>query len=275
MGSMKRRRFLLTAATFVSGAAPLARGADQSPTPEFEALRPSLEDPSQGWESLFNGRDLDLWNPLQDPGRAPKPFDWEIATDVWLDPDDPKKLVRKREPYSGNSRAFVNNQRGKSDSPITKKNYADIELYLESMVAQGSNSGICMMGLYEIQIRDSFGRTELNYGDNGGIYARMIGDKRVGGEPPRFNASRPPGEWESFHVWFRAPRYDRNGKKTQNASFLRVVHNGRRIHDEFELTGSTRGWSPWEEKPQAPLLLQGDHGPVAFRNVYIRTLRTT
>ncbi|MDA1314305.1 MAG: DUF1080 domain-containing protein [Acidobacteria bacterium] len=272
---MRRRQFLLLSASF---AASLPRGVAAVPdgmTAEFKVLEPSIRDSKQGWESLFNGKDISQWTALKDSNRAPKPFDWEVPRLVRLDPDDAKMLARKPfDPAGGAVPAFVNNRAGKSDNPVTKKNYADVELYLKSMVAQGSNSGICLMGLYEIQIYDSYGHTALKYGDNGGIYARAINNKRVEGEPPRVNASRPAGEWESFHIWFRAPRF-KDGRKVENARFLRVDHNGKQIHGEYELTGSTRGASPWEEKPEAPLLLQGDHGPVAFRNVYLRDLRTT
>lgn len=272
---MQRREFLLAAGVVATGLPELARAAGQDQTPEFETLQPQIKDPAQGWHSLFNGKDLDQWKPQQDSGRAAKPFDWQIATDVRIDPSDPKTLSHKNEAGSPNTPSFVNNRAGKSANPITKKGYADIELYLESMIAKESNSGICVMGLYEISMRDSYGLTELKYGDNGGIYAPVINEKRVGGEPPLVNASRPPGEWESFHLWFRAPRFNASGEKVENARFLRVELNGQLVHEDFELPKSTRGRSPWVEKPQAPLLLQGDHGPVAFRNVYIRTLRST
>jgi len=251
----------------------LARGAGQTTTPEYQALQKSFSDPSQGWESLFNGKDLNLWKPLQEAGRPAKPFDWEIATDVRLDPDNPNTLLHKLDTHSANPHAFVNNREGKSDNAITRKDYTDVELFVELMIAKDSNSGICLMGLYEISVRDSYGHADLKYGDDGGIYAPVFDKKRVGGRPPLVNASRPPGEWESFHIWFRAPRFDASGKKTENARFLKVELNGQQVQDEFELPKSTRGRSPWEEKPKAPLLLQGDHGPVAFRNVYIRTLR--
>jgi len=149
-----------------------------------------------------------------------------------------------------------------------------VELYVEFMAPQGSNSGVCLMGLYEIQIYDSYGKTELRYTDNGGIYGRPAPGGRVDGRPPPVNVSRAPGQWQSFHIWFRAPRFDAAGSKIENARFLRVEHNGTLLHENFELKGSTRARSPWSERAAAPLLLQGDHGPVAFRNVYIRPLKT-
>ena len=249
---MQRRHFLLLPCAAAAACRSPVNAVSHGPTPEFTALEPALADPAQGWKSLFNGKDLSQWKALKDAQRPPKPFDWDVPALVWLDPDDPKALAR--EPFDatgGDAPAFVNNRQGKSDNPITKENFADVEIYLEFMVAKGSNAGVCLMGIYEIQIYDSFGSTELKYGDNGGIYARSIDDKRVGGRPPSFNASRPAGQWESFHIWFRAPRFDDAGSKTGNARFLRVDHNGQQIHDEYELTGSTRAVSPWEEKPAA------------------------
>jgi hypothetical protein len=272
---MTGSRALLGIALLVAGsAAGQSRAASpHGPTSEFLELKDSFEDPSQGWQSLFDGNDLSHWKALQDPGRDPKPFDWDFPVLVILDPENPRQL--KRASFSraaGVAPAFVNNLRGKSDNPVTKRRYRDVELYIEFMVPEKSNSGICLMGLYEIQIRDSYGNTALKYGDNGGIYARFINERRVGGEPPKVNVSRRPGEWESFHIWFKAPVFDERGRKIENARFLRVEHNGTLIHDEYELTGSTRGHSPWPEQAEAPLLLQGDHGPVAFRNIYIRPL---
>ena len=119
---------------------------------------------------------------------------------------------------------------------------------------------------------DSFGKKDLAYGDCGGIYARYIDGKSVGGTPPRVNASKPPGEWQSFHVWFRAPRFS-GGRKTANARFVKVEHNGVVIHENVESEGPTRAAMNGNESPAGPIMRQGDHGPVAFRKVYVRALR--
>jgi hypothetical protein len=199
---------------------------------------------------------------------------------VFLDSEDPARLVRLPYPSAGTQSAgglpapaFANNQGGKSPDLISIADYGDVELYVEFVVPLSSNSGVCVMGLYEIQIFDSYGKTKLDYTDNAGIYARRVEGRRIEGQPPDINVSRPPGAWQSLHIWFRAPRFDAQGKKLENARFLRVEHNGAVVHQNFELTGSTRFSSPWEEKTKAPLLLQGDHGGVAFRNIYIRELR--
>ena len=71
---------------------------------------------------------------------------------------------------------------------------------------------------------------------------------------------------------FRAPRFDENGKKVANAKFEKAVHNGIIIHKDVELTGPTRASAYHDERPSGPLMLQGDHGPVAYRNIWFRDL---
>ena len=86
------------------------------------------------------------------------------------------------------------------------------------------------------------------------------------------NASKPPGEWQTFDVIFRAPRFDGSGKKIDNARFVKVIHNGRVVHQNVEVTGPTRSSAFNDEKPTGPMMLQGDHGPVAFRNLWLKPL---
>ena len=99
------------------------------------------------------------------------------------------------------------------------------------------------MGRYEIQVYDSFGVEKDKYPgiECGGIYPRWINEKDVEGHSPRVNASKPPGQWQSFDITFRAPRFDASGKKIANAKVVKVVHNGKVIHENVELNGPTRG----------------------------------
>ena len=140
------------------------------------------------------------------------------------------------------------------------------------MISRHSNSGIYFMGSYELQIYDSFGVEKDKYPgiECGGIYPRWIDNKDVEGHSPAINASLPPGRWQTFDVIFRAPRFDPAGKKIANAVFVKVAHNGQVIHENVELNAETRGGFP--EKPTGPLRLQGDHGPVAFRNIHAREM---
>ena len=80
------------------------------------------------------------------------------------------------------------------------------------------------------------------------------------------------GKWQTFDVIFRAPRFGPDGEKTANARFVKVLHNGVLVHENVEVTGPTRAAAYSDEKPAGPLMLQGDHGPVAYRNVRVRPL---
>jgi hypothetical protein len=82
------------------------------------------------------------------------------------------------------------------------------------------------------------------------------------------NAAKKPGEWQKFVIDFRAPRFE-NGKKTENAKFLKVTLNNEVIHENVEVKGPTPSCLTGKESPTGPLMFQGDHGPVAFRNLKI------
>src|SRR5205807_1952612 len=146
--------------------------------------------------------------------------------------------------------------------------------HVEFLIAKGSNSGVKFQGLYEIQIVDSHGAKKLTGDSCGGIYPRAELKPRYHhidkGIAPRINAARPAGEWQTLHAIFLAPRLDAGGKKIANARLVKATLNGQLIHDNVELKTPTG--NNWKKKETAtgPLLLQGDHGPVAFRNVLIR-----
>lgn len=203
------------------------------------------------------GRDLASWR--GDVG------DWMIVADATTDPADPKRLTTK----SG-SGILVNGKEGRARNLVSKIEHGDVEAHIEFMVPQGSNSGVYFQGRYEVQILDSWGVTELKYGDCGGIYQRWEDGRGFEGHAPKTNASKPPGQWQTFDVIFRAPRFDKQGNKVSNATFVRVLHNGVLIQENVEVTGPTRAASYRDEQPLGPLMLQGDHGPVAYRNIRIR-----
>jgi Domain of Unknown Function (DUF1080) len=169
---------------------------------------------------------------------------------------------------------MLNGPTGRTANFCSERAFGDVELYLEFMLAKGSNSGVYLQGLYEIQIFDSWGSIEgVKTSDAGAIYHRWIDEQGVGGSPPLVNASRRPGEWQSYQVWFRAPRFDASGKKTQPARFVRVLFNGQLVQKDVDIDGPTRAHLNIPEAAQNPLMIQGDHGPVAFRNIHVRPLR--
>ncbi len=213
---------------------------------------------------VFDGRTMAGWK-----SRDNHPNDWRLAAAVAVDPADDRKFAIT--PGTG---VMVNGPAGKTCDIYTDREFGDCEAHIEFCVPKGSNSGVYFMGRYEIQVFDSWGKDKVEFSDCGGIYSRWINNTNVEGHAPRVNASRPPGEWQSFDVVFRAPRFDAAGRKTGNACFVKVVHNGKVVHENVSLNGPTRAamWEHEPEKPLGPLMLQGDHGPVAYRNLRIRPL---
>lgn len=167
---------------------------------------------------------------------------------------------------------LVNGQEGNTANLATDALFGDCDLQIDFVVPAGSNSGIYFLGRYEIQVLDSWGADALRFSTCAGVYARWIDETAVGGAAPRINASRPPGEWQTFDIRFRAPRFDAGGQKIRNACFERVVWNGEVVHENVEVEGPTRAAMAADERPQGPLMLQGDHGPVAYRKIQLTPL---
>lgn len=127
------------------------------------------------------------------------------------------------------------------------------------------NSGVFLMGRYEVQVLDSHLNVTYPDGQAGAIYGQF---------PPLVNASRPPGEWHTYDIVFRAPRFDSAGRLASPAR-MTVLHNGVLVQDNVSLLGPTshQRRDPYEaHADRLPVSLQ-DHGdPVRFRNVWIREL---
>lgn len=225
-------------------------------SPSADAQRAAGDQPP-GRVVLFNGRSLDGWKLRSEPLKDT----WEIVSRVAADKVDPKQLVGTGAGGTPDAVLFRAPVKHGSDL-LTEQSFGDCELHIELMVAKDSNSGVYLMGQYEVQVFDSFGNPDdkLAHSDMGGIYSVKA---------PATNASKPSGEWQSLNVVFRAPRFDAAGKKTENAKFLKVTLNGKTIHENVEVKGPTGGELPGGEKPTGPLMLQGDHGVVAYRNITI------
>lgn len=154
---------------------------------------------------------------------------------------------------------------------FTKMQHGDIEVEFDFAIARKSNSGVYLQGRYEVQIFDSWGVKTPAFYDCGGIYQRWdesrVSQKGFEGKAPAQNACKAPGAWQHFKISFQAPRFDKNGKKIANAKFIKVQLNGVVIHENVEVTGPTRSAAFKDERPFGPLMFQGDHGPVAIRNI--------
>ena len=164
----------------------------------------------------------------------------------------------------------------RSDDLKFNLNHGDIHFMMDFMLPKGANSGIYLQGRYEVQLFDSWGKKSLKFGDCGGIYerwddARGKGNEGFEGFAPRQNACKAPGLWQSIEIDFEAPRFDASGKKIKNAVFKKVILNGILIQENIEMSGVTRGAIFSKEGPLGPITVQGDHGPVAFKNIRYET----
>jgi hypothetical protein len=156
----------------------------------------------------------------------------------------------------------------------TLDGFGDVQLHVEWMApspprSEGQNrgnSGVYLMNTYEVQVLDSYQNQTYPDGQAASLYGQY---------PPLVNASRPPGQWQSYDIFFRAPRFDSTGKLLSPAT-VTVVHNGVLVQDHVTLTGPTGHYArpPYAAHPdRLPIKLQ-DHGdPVRYRNIWVRELR--
>jgi hypothetical protein len=155
----------------------------------------------------------------------------------------------------------------------TKQSFGDCQLHVEfseptpphGESQERGNSGVFLMGKYEIQVLDSYDNKTYADGQAASVYGQY---------PPLVNAARPPGQWQSYDIVFHGPRFDAGGKLLRPAR-VTVFHNGVLVQDNVELTGPTEHGKrpPYEAGPDKAALALQDHGnPVRFRNIWIRPL---
>ncbi len=156
---------------------------------------------------------------------------------------------------------------------VTKQKFGDCQLHIEWMVpkdvegaGQGrGNSGVELMTHYEIQVLESYENMTYADGQAASIYGQW---------PPLVNASRPPGEWNVYDIFFEAPRFE--GDRLRKPGYVTVVHNGILVHNHQQILGAAIHRKVAEYAPHAaeePLSLQ-DHGQrVRYRNIWIRRLK--
>lgn len=250
------RAFAIIAVSFV---ATVSRADEQRPAgwlahdmtrPKPPVVKPGKlqlpVDPPGDAVVLFNGQDLSNWRSA-DGG----PAKWRV-----------RDGVMESVPGSG----YV----------YSAGKFGDVQLHVEWAAptpakgkSQGrGNSGVFLMGLYEVQVLDSYENETYADGQAGAIYGQY---------PPLVNASLPPGEWQSYDIVFRRPRFREDGT-VESPARITVLFNNILVQDAVEPWGPTT-WlqnKPYKPGPEKlPLSLQ-DHGnPVLYRNIWLRELKET
>ena len=192
---------------------------------------------------LFNGNDLSEWS-----GMTGSIAPWEV-----------KDGIVTVVPKSGGIK--------------TRRSFGDCQLHVEWRTpakvkgdGQGrGNSGIFLMERYEIQVLDSYNNSTYSNGQAGSVYKQHI---------PLVNACKAPGEWQSYDIIFKAPRFNSDGSLLSPA-IVTVLHNGVLIQNNVEIQGITTyvGKPSYEPHPdKLPISLQDHSNPVSYRNIWIREL---
>lgn len=212
---------------------------------------------------------------------------WQIVGDVTIDPtvdihhqeSEPtkKKKKKSKEPpkpeairIAEGTGVLINlPDDSHKDNLVADWTHGDIDVEMEVMLPKGSNSGFYLQGRYEVQLLDSWGVKTAKFSDIGGIYRNWERDpeKSYMGKAPLMNAAKAPGLWQTLKISFRAPRFDAEGNKTENARIILAELNGVVIHENLEIPKPTGGPLENNEVPEGPIMIQGDHGAVAFRNI--------
>ena len=216
--------------------------SDSSATEVWEPVPPVIDpggpgEPPSDAIVLFDGADLSEWT-----------GDWEVGDGVVTVVDGAGPLT-------------------------TKRAFGDVQLHIEwrtPSVIEGEgqgrgNSGVFLMERYEIQVLDSYENATYVNGQAGAIYKQHI---------PLANASRPPGEWQSYDIIFMAPRFRSDGSVERPATFT-VLHNGILIQNHATVLGTTSNVGEPKYEPhdaKAPLMLQDHSNPVSYRNIWVREL---
>jgi len=220
------------------------------------ALHSGLQ--AQSSELPFTEMDLNNLDSFESPSA-----NWQLAGDVFMDTYQDQHV----DAIDGTG-VLVNTAEGNQPQDIyTSLDHGDIDLSFDFMMARESNSGIYLQGRYEIQLFDSWGINKPRFSDLGGIYQWWEDGRGVGGTAPNVNAALAPGVWQHMEIKFRAPRFNEQGQKIDNARLEEVILNGKVIHTDLELIHPTGGAMSNEEAPFGPLRIQGDHGPVAIKNI--------
>ena len=212
--------------------------------------RPLVSLPAPGdAEILFDGGSLEKWQMKSRAGEF-APANWKVE----------------------NGYVEIVSPQGMRWNMITKEKYGDCQLHLEWMIPAevngkgqaGGNSGVELMSRYEVQVLESYENVTYADGQAASIYGQY---------PPLVNVSPKKGEWNSYDIFFEAPKFE--GEKLVKPAVVTVVHNGVLVQHHKEILGPAahRRTGVYKAHGEEPLSLQ-DHGhPVRYRNIWVRRLK--
>ena len=204
----------------------------------------------------FNGKDLTGWKLRGDPKKS----EWQIGHAV-ISELNPSELIMV--PDGKGPTQMVDLKR--SMDIYTEEKFGDCLIEVELMIPKGSNSGIYVMGEYEVQVLDSYGNKTYFDGQCASLYKQS---------PPMANVCKKPSEWQTYDIVFETPRFGDDGKLTK-PGIVTVIHNGVVVQNHFELQGGTYYDRPasYERHPlKQPIRLQNHGNPVKYRNIWLREL---
>ncbi len=232
-----KSRFTMAVFTFLGVlAATVTSQADDKPKDNIPVNPKLSAEPPKGAIVLFSGKPEEMHDNWY-ARRSTDPAGWKVDDKGVATPN--KRDICSKEEF-GDCRVHVE--------------------FREPHTGHG-NSGVGMEGRYEVQILNSYGKKKPDIHDCGAYYDRI---------PPKVNACKPAGEWQTMDIFFRAPRFDDNGKLIEKARAT-VYQNDTLIHEDEEIPSPTGiQYEQYKgEVPKGPLVLQGDHDPVQFRNVWV------
>ncbi|MEM7374620.1 MAG: DUF1080 domain-containing protein [Bacteroidota bacterium] len=221
-----------------------------------------------------NPRATEIWNPVP-PKVTPGQTNSQAPSDaiVLFDGTDLSQWTNmKGEQASWTVEDGAMTVKPRTGSIMTKENFGDVQLHIEwrsptELVGEGQgrgNSGVFLMNQFEVQVLDSYTSSTYSNGQAGSIYKQYV---------PLANATKAPGEWQTYDIIFTAPVHGSSGRIVHPAT-LTVIHNGVLIQNHVSLLGGTAyiGVPEYDGSTEGPIQLQ-DHGNlVSYRNIWVRKL---
>jgi hypothetical protein len=261
-----RSLFLLGAFAAILASTPAAYAADLVYARDGSGVYGYKDTPVLPWCG-YHVHDPDRPEPPRvDPGPPPPPAPIPADAIVLFDGGDLSQWESSEwRVVDGEIEALAGNL-------TSQQQFGDIQLHVEWLAPADfegpwydrGNNGVMLMGLYEIQIFDSYNEKLYPDGQAAAIYGQT---------PPLVNVTRPPGQWQTFDIIFNAPRFE--GEQLVEPAYITMFHNGVLVHRNEKIHGETRHRALPEYRRKVsngPLVLLGHNCPVRFRNIWVRPL---